>query len=91
MTDREFADKSLTLSFEFDRFLASHPEIAQKIPEGVSVIFEIKNDPEFTSREKLLAKELKKNGEAFIIVRVEKVLPPFETRLVNPQLESVTA
>ncbi|MEW6040395.1 MAG: DUF5647 family protein, partial [Elusimicrobiota bacterium] len=39
MTDKEFADKSITLSFEFDRYLVNHPEIARKIPAGSSILF----------------------------------------------------
>ena len=32
MTEKEFTDKSITLSFEFDRYLINHPDIADKIP-----------------------------------------------------------
>ena len=87
MTDKEFADKSITLSFEFDRYLTNHSEIAGKIPAGASIIFEVEDDSEFTSRELTLAKDLRKKGENFVIVKVQKLLPPFETRLINPQLE----
>jgi len=86
MTEKEFADKSITLSFEFDRYLVKHPEIAERIPSGASIVFEVKDDPEFTARELALAEELKKKGESFVIVRIEKILPPFESRLINPQL-----
>jgi len=87
MTDKEFIEKSITLSFEFDRYLVNHPEVAEKIPQGANILFEIKDDPEFTRKEMQLAEELKKKGETFVIIQVEKLLPPSETRLVNPQLK----
>jgi len=87
VTEREFVDKSITLSFEFDRYLVNHPEMSKKIPQGASIIFEVEDDPEFTRKELALAKKLKKEGEIFVIVQVQKLLPPFETRLVNPHLE----
>ena len=86
MTDKEFAEKSITLSFEFDRYLVNHPDIAGKIPQGASIVFEIEDDPEFTRKELALARKLKNEGEVFVIVQVQKLLPPFETRLVNPRL-----
>jgi len=91
MTDKEFADKSITLSFEFDRYLINHPELAEQIPSGASILFEVEDDPEFTTREVALARELKSKGEPFIIVQVQKLLPPFESRLVNPRIELSTA
>ena len=86
MTEKEFTDKSITLSFEFDRYLINHPDIADKIPLGASIIFELEDDPEFTVKESKLGEELKKQGEKFVIVRVKKLLPPYESRLVNPEL-----
>ena len=86
MTEKEFIDKSITLSFEFDRYLINHPDIAEKIPLGASIIFELEDDPEFTAKENTLAEELKKQGEKFVKVRVKKLLPPYESRLVNPKL-----
>lgn len=91
MTEKEFIDKSITLSFEFDRYLVSHPEIAEQIPTGANIIFEVEDDPEFTERERVLLRGLKEKGEKFVIVRVQKLLPPFETRLVNPHLELATS
>lgn len=91
MTEKEFVEKSLTLSFEFQRYLISHPEIAEKIPKEAEVLFILKDDPEFTAREKRLAKSLRKEGQSIILVEVEKILPPFQSRLVNPHIEFAPA
>lgn len=87
MNEKEFVEKSLTLSFEFQRYLIGHPEVAKKIPREAQVLFILKDDPEFTKRERQLGKTLRKNGQAVIFVEVEKILPPFESRLVNPHIE----
>lgn len=89
MTEKEFIDKSITLSFEFDRYLTNHSEIADKIPLGASIVFELEDDPEFTAKELALSEEIKKQGEKFVIVRVKKLLPPYESRLINPELVTV--
>lgn len=87
MNEKEFVEKGLTLSFEFQRYLISHPELAEKIPKGAQILFILEEDPEFTKREKRLAENLKKEGEPIIFVEVEKLIPPFESRLVNPHIE----
>lgn len=86
MTKKEFIEKSITLSFEFDKYLTNHPDIADKIPTGANIIFELEDDPEFTAKEIALAEELKKQEEKFVIVKVKKLLPPYESRLLNPKL-----
>ena len=91
MTEKEFVEKSLTLSFEFQRYLISHPEIAEKIPKEAQVLFILKDDQEFTERERRLAESLKKEGQSIILVEVEKILPPFTSRLVNPHIELTPA
>ena len=91
MTEKEFVEKSLTVSFEFQRYLISHPEVAEKLPKGAQILFILKDDPEFTKREKQLAENLKKEGEPIVLIEVEKVLPPFESRLVNPHIEPAFA
>ena len=91
MNEKEFVEKSLTLSFEFQRYLIAHPEIAQKVPKEAQILFILDDDPEFSEREKRLAESLKKEGQPIIFVEVEKILPPFESRLVNPHIEPAPA
>ena len=90
MNEKEFVEKSITLSFEFQRYLIAHPELAEKIPKDAQVLFILKDDPEFTEREKHLADSLKKEGQPIILVEIERILPPFESRLVNPHIEPVS-
>lgn len=91
MSEKELVEKSLTLSFEFQRYLIAHPEIAEKIPKEAQILFILKDDLEFTKREKRLAANLSKEGQPIIFVEVEKILPPLESRLVNPHIEFTSA
>ncbi|MBS3906413.1 MAG: hypothetical protein KGZ49_05160 [Syntrophaceae bacterium] len=90
MTDKEFFDKSLTLSFEFSRYIIAHPEMEEKIPRGALVILLLEDDPVFNKRAMELAQTNKEVSQPVVVVRIQKLLPPTESRLVNPRLEMVS-
>jgi hypothetical protein len=89
MTDKEFFDKSLVLSFEFSRYVIAHPEIAEKIPKGALVVLFLEDDPDFNKWAMELAQTKREADQPMVIVRIQKLLPPTESRLVNPRLELV--
>ncbi len=90
MTDKEFFDKSLTLSFEFSRYIIAHPEMEEQIPKGALVILLLEDDPVFNQRAMELAQTNKETNQPVVIVRIQKLLPPTESRLVNPRMELVS-
>ena len=90
MTEKEFFDKSLTLSFEFSRYVIGHPEVEEQVPKGALVVLLLDDDPEFNKRAMELASVQKEEKQPMVIVRVQKLLPPTESRLVNPKLELVS-
>ncbi len=90
MNKVHFWELQRTLGFEFSRYVLKHPDIAEKIPADALIVFQINNNPEFNKWAKKMAKLNKEVGQKVLIVDVEKLLPPFETRLVNPQLELAT-
>ena len=90
MTDKEFSEKSLTLSFEFTRYILAHPEVEEQIPKGALVVLLLEDDPDFNKRAMELAQAKKEENQPVVIVRVQKLLPPTESRLVNPKLELVS-
>ncbi|MBN2034659.1 MAG: hypothetical protein JW836_15415 [Deltaproteobacteria bacterium] len=49
MTDKDFFDKSLTLSFDFSRYIIAHPEMDEQIPKGALVVLLLEDDPDFQS------------------------------------------
>ena len=90
MTDKEFFDKSLTLSFEFSRYIIAHPEMEEQIPKGALVILLLEDDPVFNQRAMELAQSNRETNRPVVIVRIQKLLPPTESRLVNPRMELVS-
>jgi hypothetical protein len=90
MTDKEFFDKSLTLSFEFSRYIIAHPEMEEQIPKGALVILLLEDDPVFNQRAMELAQAKKETNQPMVVVRIQKLLPPTESRLVNPRMELVS-
>jgi hypothetical protein len=90
MTDKEFFDKTLTLSFEFSRYIIGHPEVEEQIPKGALVVLILEDDPDFNRRAIELAQSKKEENQPVVIVRIQRLLPPTESRLVNPRLEVVS-
>jgi len=87
MTNKEFFERTLELSTEFDRYVLSHPETAEKIPQDALIVFLLENDSAFNKKSLEIAHKQCETGHPVVKVKVQKLLPPFETRLVNPQLE----
>lgn len=91
MTDKDFFNKSLMLSFEFSRYLIGHPEMEDQIPKDALIVFLLEDDPDFNKQAIQLAKSKRETGQPVVIVRVQQLLPPTESRLVNPKLELVSS
>ena len=90
MTDKEFFEKSLEISTEFDKYIFAHPDIAEKIPSGALIVFEIEDDLEFTQKSFETAKKNKEKNQSIVVVKIKSLLPPLETRLLNPKLEPIS-
>lgn len=88
MDAKEFTEKRISLGFEFQRYLIAHPEVSEKVAKGAQIFFILEDDTEFTEQEMGLVKEAQQQeGEPIVFVKVEKLIPPFESRLVNPRIE----
>jgi len=87
VTEHELAEKRITVSFEFSRYLMAHPDLAERLPEDAAVVFFLEDDPEFTDHERKLATQLAADGQPIVRVRVRGLAPPRESRLIEPTLE----
>ena len=87
MDEQPLAEKRLTLSFEFSRYLIAHPEVAERMPPDAAVIFIVDDDPVFTAQERQLAKRLAAEDQAVVTVHVRGLAPPIESRLIEPHVE----
>ena len=79
--ENALAQKNLDLSFEFSRYMLSHPELDEVIPEDAMIIFQIENDPELTQYNKGLAKRHKELNQSLVIVKIKGLAP---SRLIEP-------
>jgi len=91
MTEKEFVEKNLKLSFEFSKYVLEHPEIEDSIPQGAQVVILLENDPEFNERNTMLAKEQHEEGQPVVFVKVKKLAPERFSRLLNLELEMAAA
>lgn len=87
MTDKDFFNLALELSTEFDKYILSHPEIAEKIPQDALIVFLLEDDPEFNKKSIEVSNKQREINQEVVVVKVQTLLPPFESRLVNPKLE----
>jgi hypothetical protein len=78
------------LSFEFSRYIIGHPEVEEQIPKGALVVLMLEDDPDFNPRAIELAQSKKEENQPVVIARIQKLLPPSESHLVNPRLELVS-
>lgn len=53
----KYAEKSIKLSLELDRYLASHPSAYDKIPRGACVIITQKGDANFNEQSRQIAEK----------------------------------
>jgi hypothetical protein len=80
-------EKNITLSFEFERYVVERPEILSQIPDGATVIFLPKDDPELYRVNLETARKVQAEGRATSVVFLEvEALAPARSRLVNPRL-----
>lgn len=90
MTEREFFERSLELSTEFDRYILAHPEVAERIPPDALIVFTLQDDPEFSRQSVALARAQREPHQPTIVVNVQTLRPAMESRLVNPRIETAS-
>lgn len=90
MTDQEFFERSLELSTEFDRYVLAHPEVAERIPPDALIVFQLADDPAFSQRSLELARTHRASNQPVLLVQVQTLRPPLESRLVNPRIEALS-
>jgi len=89
MSEKEFVEKNIRLSFEFSKYLVEHPEFEEKIPEGAEVVILLEDDPDFNREAMKLAKRAKKEGQEVVLVKVKGLTPVPLSRLIKPEVVSV--
>lgn len=81
-----------TLSAEFSKYVLSHPEIDEQIPDNAQIIFHIKEQDDFNQWSDKINSIQRESNQPVIIVEVEGISPsppPLESRLINPHLTPI--
>lgn len=82
--DKDFWELQRDLSFEWSRYVLSHPEVLDVIPNNAQIVFLLEDNPSFTTWSLEMNKAKRGPNQAAIFVRVKSFLP---SRLVEPHLE----
>ena len=84
-----FWELQRTLSAEFSKYVLSHPEIDEKIPDGAQIVFNLKDNPEFNEWALRAARSQQEAGQPLVMITVAELIPVPISRLVNPELRVV--
>lgn len=85
--NNEIVQRTLTLSFEFSRYLLDHPEIENQIPEGAYVVLLPEDDPELCAHNKWLSERERVPGQPVVYIRLGSLLPEQRSRLRHVVVE----
>lgn len=91
MTKKELFKKNLELSNEFSRYLLENPELGERIPKEAIVVILPEYDKELADENLKIARANKESNQPIILVKVKKLAPVRKSRLIEPELELVSA
>lgn len=86
--NREFINKNLDMIFEFEKYVAEHPDFAKKIPNDAVISLQIEGDEEFNRKSEKLARDQTEKGQSIVFVRVRK-LGPIHSRIEDLELKTL--
>lgn len=90
MTESKFWETQRALSSEFSRYILGHPELEKQIPLDAQIVFLLNDDEEFNKHSMEVARSQREKDQPVVFIRVEGLRPPFESRLINPKLETAS-
>lgn len=86
MNRKSFVYKNIVLNTEFNKYLAEHPDVADKIPDNALIVLLPEDDPALCRKNLILARRHREKNQPVVHVRVKKLAPPPKSRLVHPRL-----
>jgi len=79
----KFEKLNSDLGYEFDRYVMDHPEFAEKIPLGATVVLQLKGEVAFNKWARKIAELHRDESEPILYVQVSGLRPP-RSRLIRP-------
>lgn len=86
--DKDFWEIQRDLSFEWSRYVLTHPKVLDNIPDNAQIVFMVEDNPSFTSWSLEINKAKRKLSQPAVFVHIKRIL---SSRLVEPHLETTTA
>jgi hypothetical protein len=83
--NKDFWELQREIIFEWSRYVLSHPDILDDVPNNARIVFMLDDNPAFTSWSLKMNEAKRESDQPIIYVRVKKFLP---SRLVEPHLEA---
>ena len=71
------------LGYEFDRYVMEHPDFAEKIPLGATVVLQLEGEAAFNKWARSIAELHRGKDEPVLYVRIKGLRPP-RSRLIRP-------
>ncbi|MBI3193075.1 MAG: hypothetical protein HYZ34_01255 [Ignavibacteriae bacterium] len=84
ISQKEFEEKSLTLSLEFSKYLLEHEELDSEIPTEAVVKFLPSNDPEYC--EYVMRQAERNDYRPVVFVEFDGLQPERLSRMINPRI-----
>jgi hypothetical protein len=84
---KSLVNKNIVLNTEFNKYLAEHPAVADRIPNNALVVILPDDDPALCRKNLSLARRHREKAQAVVQVRVKRLAPPPKSRLVQPRLK----
>ena len=91
MTKKELFEKNLELSNEFSRYILEHPEVADKIQKDAVVVILPEYDRLLAEQNLKIANQNKDKDQPMMLIKVKKLAPERKSRLIEPEMELVSA
>lgn len=87
MNDKYFWELQRTLSAEFGKYMLSHPELDDRLPDNAQIVFHIKGNLDFNKWSERINRAQREPNQPVVIVGIDDLAPPLESRLINPHVE----
>lgn len=87
MKDELFWELQRTLSAEFSKYILSHPEIDEQIPDGAQIVFNLEDNPEFNDWAIQIARSQQEENQPVVFVTVKELAPFPVSRIIKPELK----
>ena len=89
MKQTQLVEKNLELSFEFTRYLLSHPDMEKRIPKGALVVLLPDYDEPLKRFNLRNSKRHREKGQPVVYVRIKRLASGRPSRLVGTKVERV--